>query len=200
MRFRICWTLLAVLLVSSMGCGKNTPVAKVTGKVTLDGLPFVGDVHIVAEGEGTGPGDVATVTEGKFTLTKAPLGQAKLYVTPRPIPNRVSGPQHQDKESPPPRRQPGGLPPGVKLPPGVEPPKPPKDSTPLPDPTKRHPGPPEMPEALKKILEFSNTLPEMYRHPDTTPFSVTVVEGENTFNLELKGGQGRPTPTPPKKP
>jgi hypothetical protein len=198
MRFRICWILLAGLLICSMGCGKKTPVGKVTGKVTLDGFPFVGDIHIVSEAGGGGA-DVASVSDGAYTLTKAPLGPAKLYVLPRPMPGRTSGPPAPDKEGPPPRRQPGGLPPGVQLPPGVEPPKLPKDAPPLPDPMKRHQGAPEMPEALKRMLEFSNTVPEEYRRADTSPFSITVVEGENSLNLELKGGKGRPVPDPPPK-
>ncbi len=162
-----------LLLVAVAGCGeKNPPTGKVTGKVTLDGKPVEGAVVTFTPEGGGNPAVGRTKADGTFSLTTfepddgALLGPHKITVTKFNVPD-------------------GGMNPyGSQAQPAA------------PDPNKKLTEEEEMalmeqgynesqaqPQNRNQVLK--NALPDKYANPATSGLTYTVVEGENTVNLEL---------------
>ena len=72
-------------LVISLGCQSNEvayKAAKVSGTVTVDGMPIETGVINFMSAETTGPAgeDSAEIKAGKFAATKVPVGNVRMYI------------------------------------------------------------------------------------------------------------------------
>lgn len=75
-------------LVFAVGCGGGRPIAKLSGKVTMEGKPFeYGIVKVVSEDEkAQGSGEIQK--GGEYTVANAPIGKVRIMI----IVNAVSPP------------------------------------------------------------------------------------------------------------
>jgi hypothetical protein len=94
----LAWMLFAGM-VSLVGCGGNSNIGKVTGKVTLDGQPVSDATVVFSPTKGGSPSNARTDSQGVYTLSYtrsekgAEIGQHQVRITTF---------QHADADSEPP--------------------------------------------------------------------------------------------------
>lgn len=70
----------AVLLALALGCA-GAGTGDVSGTVTYDGKPVEQGAIAFVPADGKGPTAGATITDGKYTASKVPVGTAKVSIT-----------------------------------------------------------------------------------------------------------------------
>lgn len=154
------WLTLAVLagLLTLSGCTKT---GTVNGSVTLDGQPVLfGQVAFTGP---NGKSVSAPIRNGKFTLSKVPLGAGTFTVNTQEVQ------AIRDELS----RQEGNLPPGVGVPNGAAAPA----------------GDPQAAQHRKDMEEMATKgvlVPLRYTDPAQSGLKYTVTGGDQTFDLPLK--------------